>query len=76
MYIYRLVNQNLKGTTNSKTTIDIHIKKKNQHKHNTKDGHQTTREENIRGRGKKKTYKNKPKTIKKMSIGTYISIIT
>ena len=25
---------------------------------------------------KKKTYKNKPKTIKKMVIGTYISIIT
>ena len=26
--------------------------------------------------GKKKTYKKKPKTIKKMGIGTYISIIT
>ena len=25
---------------------------------------------------KEKTYKNKPKTIKKMAIGTYISIIT
>ena len=25
---------------------------------------------------KKKTYKNKPKTIKKMVIGTYIAIIT
>ena len=27
-------------------------------------------------KGRKKTYKNKPKTIKKMTIGTYILIIT
>ena len=26
--------------------------------------------------GKKKIYKNKPQTIKKMTIGTYVSIIT
>ena len=32
-------------------------------------------EKRTRGRGKK-TYKNKPKTIKKMVIGIYISIIT
>ena len=29
-----------------------------------------------RRKERKKTYKNKPKTIKKMAIGTYISIIT
>ena len=33
-------------------------------------------QENKRGREEKKTYKNKAQTIKKMAIGTYISIIT
>ena len=37
--------------------------------------HQITREENKKGR-QKKTYKNNPKTINKMVIRTYISIIT
>ena len=37
------------GTANPKTTIDTHTKKKKQAKHNTKGGHQTTREENKRG---------------------------
>ena len=33
--------------------MDIHIKKKTQSKHNTKDGQQTTRKDNKRG-GRKK----------------------
>ena len=41
------------GTANPKTTIDTHTKKKKQPKHNTKDGHQTTRDENKRGRKEK-----------------------
>ena len=61
-------------TANQKSTIDIHTKKKKESKHNTKDSHQITREENKRGR--KKTCKNKSKTINKMVIRTYISIIT
>ena len=44
-------------------------------KHNTKDSHQITKEEKKK-KGKKKTYKNKPKTMIKMAIRTYISIIT
>ena len=35
-----------------------------------------TREKKKRGKGKKKPYKHKLKTIKKMAIGRYISIIT
>ena len=58
-----------------KNTIDTHTKKKKQPKHNTKNGHQTTREER-KEEEKKKTYKNKPKTFKKMAIGTCILIIT
>ena len=51
------------------------LKKGKQPKSNTKDSHQIT------GGGKKKkkrkmTYKNKPKTIKRMTIGTCISKIT
>ena len=34
------------GNTNQKPTIDTNIKRKKQSKHNTKDGNQTTREEN------------------------------
>ena len=33
------------GTANPKNTIDTHTKKKKQPKHNTKYGHQTTREQ-------------------------------
>ena len=62
------------GTTNQKTKIDTHTKKKKQPKHNTKDSHQIIREQKKKGR--KKTNKNKSKTIKKMAIGTKISIIT
>ena len=62
------------GIANPKTAIDTHTKKENQPKHNTKNGHQTAREQKRKVR--KQTYKNKPKTNKKMVIGTYISIIT
>ena len=61
-------------TANPKTTIDTHIKKKRQPKQNIKNGHQTIREENKRLGEEKKPYKNKPKTIKKMAIRTYILI--
>ena len=47
---------------------------KKQLKHNTKNGHQT--QENKRGREEKNTYKTQPKTIKKMALGIYISMIT
>ena len=63
------------GTTNQKSTIDTHTKKKKQFKHNTKDNHQITGEENKR-KGRKKTYKNKFKATNKMAIRTHISIIT
>ena len=60
-------------TTNQKSTIDIHTKKKKHPKLYTKDS-QITREQ--KRKGKKKTYKNKSKTIKKMAIKTYILMIT
>ena len=34
-------------TTNQKPIVDIHTKKKKESKHNTKDRHQITREENF-----------------------------
>ena len=61
-------------TANQNSTIDIHTKKKKQPKHNTKNGHQITREQKRKRR--KKTYKNKFKTINNMTIRTYILIIT
>ena len=39
---------------NPKTTKDTHTKKKKQPKHNTKDSHQTQREENKRRRGERR----------------------
>ena len=48
--------------------------KKKESKHNTKDSHQITGEQKRNGR--KKTYKNKYKTINKMEIRTDISVIT
>jgi len=46
-------------TANKKSTIDIPTKKKKESKHNTKEGHQTTREKNKRGReGKRPTKTN------------------
>ena len=49
LFIYRLLYQNLRVTTNQKSTIDTHTKKKKESKHNTKVSHQITREENKRG---------------------------
>ena len=69
LYIYRLLYQNLMVTTNQKSTIDIHKKNKKESKHNTKHSHQITREEK-RGREE-----NKPKTINKMAVRTYISVL-
>ena len=43
--------------TNQKAIIDIHTKKKKESKHNTKNAHQTTREENKRGREEKRPTK-------------------
>ena len=52
------------GTTNQKSTIDIHTKKKKESKHNTKDSHQIIKEENKRGREEKRpTEKNLKKKI-------------
>ena len=45
------------GTENPKTTIDTHTQKKKQPKHKTKDGRQTRREENKRGREEKRPTK-------------------
>ena len=62
MYIsmYRLLYQNLVVTANQKSIIDIHTKKKNESKHNTKDSHQITREQNKRGREEKRSTKTNP----------------
>ena len=62
-------------TTNQKSVIDKHTKKRKEFKHNTKDSHQITREESKR-RKTEKNYKNKQKTMNKMAITTYLSIIT
>ena len=44
-------------TSNQKSVIDIHIKKKKESKHKTKYSHQIIREQKRKGR--KKSYKNK-----------------
>ena len=76
-YIYRLLYKNPMVNANQKSIIDIHTKKKRQSKHTTKDSQQITENRTKRRRkGGKKTYKNKSKTINKMVIRTYISIIT
>ena len=49
------------ATTNQKSIIDTHTKKKKQYKHNTKDSHQITREENKIGREEKRPAKTNPK---------------
>ena len=59
----------------TKTIIDLHTKKEKESKHNAIDS--KSKEKGTKnGRGKKKTYKKKSKTINKMAIGTYILIIT
>ena len=62
LHTYKWLYQNTAGTTNQKTIMDTHIKKKKQSKHNTKDGQQITKEDNKRGRkGRTKTQNNNPK---------------
>ena len=53
------------GNANQKTTIDTHTKKKKQPTHNTKDGHQTTRGKNKRGREEKRPTKTNQKQLRK-----------
>ena len=60
-------------TANRKSTVGTHTEKKKESKHNTKDS-QIIREQKRMGR--KKTYKNKSKTINNMIVRTHISIIT
>ena len=73
-YIYGFLYQNLRITAKQKSTIDKQTNKKYQLKYNTKDSHQTTSGENKNRR--KKSSKNKSKTVNKMATRTYISMIT
>ena len=52
-------------TANPKTTIDKHTQKKRKPKHNIKDGHQTTGEENKRGREEKRPTITNPNQLRK-----------
>ena len=70
-FIYRLLYENLMVMSNQISIINIHTKKKKESKHNIEYSHQITRQENKR----KMTNKDKSKTINKMAIRTYISII-
>ena len=45
-------------------------------KHNTKYSHQITEGKTAKEEGTKETYKNNPNTMSKMSISTYLAIIT
>ena len=67
-------------TTNQNSTTDTHTNKKKQSKHNTKDSHQVPKEEKEEGKKKitkkKNPKQNKFKTVNKMAIRAYISIIT
>ena len=65
MYPYK----NLTVTTNQKSIIDIHAKKKMESKHNTKDSHQITREENKRR--EKRTTKATSKQLKRQQEHKY-----
>ena len=51
------------GTTNQITMLEVHIKKKKEAKHNTKDGQQTKRKDKKKGK-KKDQYSNIPPKIK------------
>ena len=57
-------------TTNGKSTIDTHTKKKKESKHNTKINHRFT-ERRTKQEGKKKTYKDKSKAINRMAVTIY-----
>ena len=63
-------------TTNQKHTIDLWKPKRREHKYNTKENHQTTKGKTKEKKGKKKKYKINRKTNFKMSINTYVSVIT
>ena len=52
-------------TINQKSIIDIHTKKKEESKHNSRDSHQITREENKRRKGNKRPTKTNPKQLTK-----------
>ena len=64
-YIYRQLYKNLMVAAKQKSIIDIHTKKKKESKHNVKDSHQITREENKRGKGKKRLIKTNPRQLTK-----------
>ena len=49
------------GTGNPKATTDIHTQKKKQCKHKNKDGNQTTKDKNKRGREEKRPTKTNTK---------------
>lgn len=66
-----MIYTNLMATTNQKPAKDTHKIKRKEPKQNTKENQQTTRDE-----GTDKNYKNKQKTINKMTISTYLLIIT
>ena len=52
-------------TAKQKSIIDVHTKKKEESKYNSKDSHQITREENKKQRGGKKPTKTNPKQLTK-----------
>ena len=72
---YRLLYQNLMGTTNQKSTKDTHRKRKENPKTTLKLVIKS-QEKRTKQEGNKKTYKNKSKTIFKIAIKKYILIIT
>ena len=63
-------------TATQKSTIDTQNLKRKEHKHTTKENHQTTREGTKRKRYEQRTTKKEKKTSDKMSISTYLLIIT
>ena len=66
IYIYRLLYKYLMVTINQKSTTGIHTKRKKESKHNTKDSHQITLEENKRRKtGRKGPTKTNPKQLTK-----------
>ena len=64
-----------KVTANQKHTINSQKPKRRELKHNRKENHQTTMEKQ-KQKGTKKKYKINWKTMFKMAINTYLSIIT
>ena len=64
---------NLIITINQKSIIDTHTQNKEKSKHNSKESHQIKREEN---KGKERKKKELKKKINKMTINTYVSVIT